>query len=329
MSRSFYIFGTVLCLLILFFLAIRTPDTKVRAMEEAYGLGTVQRLCYGEEGNCVRIRDEGNPDGPALMLIHGSSDSLLTWRGMIDELAGDYRLLSLDLPGHGLSGPHVANRYDATAMMAAVTAFANNSGVERFTLIGNSMGGWISWRYALAHPERVAALVLVDASGAPLPADAEPPRLYLGAVLMKIRWLRPIIEQVTPRSIIKQSLIDSVYDENLITEAVVDEFWKLLRYPGNRRATAIRSTTDREPAYGTRLSEIAAPTLIVWGDADEVVPLEAANVFDREIPNSTLIIYKNIGHLPQRETPQALARDLKDFLGPLNRDVGASAFDTL
>ncbi|MEL6111463.1 MAG: alpha/beta hydrolase [Pseudomonadota bacterium] len=314
MTRFFYIIGTVLCVLVLFFLVIRTPDTKVGAMEEKYGLGTVQRLCYGEEGNCVRVRDEGNPDGPALILVHGSSDSLLTWRGLVDELESDYRLLSLDLPGHGLSGPHVTDRYDASAMMAAITALVKNNGIDRFALVGNSMGGWISWRYALTYPDRLSALVLIDASGAPLPADAEPARVYLGAVLMKEPLLRPLLEQVTPRSIIRQSLIDSVYDASIITDAIVDEYWELLRYPGNRRATAIRATVDREAAYGNRLSEITTPTLILWGDADEVTPISNAGMFDSLIPNSTLIIYKNIGHLPQREAPQKVARDIRAFL---------------
>lgn len=317
MKNFLYGLGTLFCILILIFLLIRTPDTKIAEMEEKYGLGSVQRLCYGVDGNCVRIREDGNPENPALVLIHGSSDSLLTWRQLVDRLDGKYRIITLDLPGHGLSGEQKSDDYSAAQMIEAVHALANHKELDKFVLGGNSMGGWVSWRYALAHPERLSGLILINASGAPLPEGSPQARVYLGATLMEIPLVRTAMQHLTPRSIIRQSLEDSVYNSDIITDDLVDQYWELLRYPGNRRATALRSITDREPAYADNLTDIKIPTLIIWGKDDLVIPVGAAQTFNERIANSILIIYENIGHLPQRETPDNLSSDIDEFMGSL------------
>ncbi len=313
MRNLLYGFGIFVSLLVLAFLIIRTPDTNPIAMAEKYGLGSVQRICYGD-GNCVRIKEDGNKHGPVLLLLHGSNDSLLTWRPLVEHLGKAYRILSLDLPGHGLSGPDINNDYSADAMMEAVTALANHANVDRFTIGGNSMGGWISWRYALAYPKRIEGLILIDASGAPLPPDTPKANVYLGAKLMRIPLLRPLIEQVTPRIFVERSLKDSVHDPKLVTKELVDQYWELLLYPGNRRATAIRATTDREPAFADRLAKINTPTLILWGEEDQVVPLGAAQTFKERIPNSELIVFEKVAHLPQVETSDLVAKAINNFM---------------
>jgi len=259
MRNLLYGFGIFVSLLVLAFLIIRTPDTNPIAMAEKYGLGSVQRICYGN-GNCVRIKEDGNKHGPVLLLLHGSNDSLLTWRPLVEHLGKAYRILSLDLPGHGLSGPDI------------------------------------------------------NTSGAPLPPDTPKANVYLGAKLMRIPLLRPLIEQVTPRIFVERSLKDSVHDPKLVTKELVDQYWELLLYPGNRRATAIRATTDREPAFADRLAKINTPTLILWGEEDQVVPLGAAQTFKERIPNSELIVFEKVAHLPQVETSDLVAKAINNFM---------------
>lgn len=313
MRNGLYIIGIIACLIVLAFFVFRTPDTNPAEMAQKYGLGTVERICYGE-GNCIRIREDGYEQNPTIVLIHGSSDSLLTWRSVIDRLEGDYRILTLDMPGHGLSGPHINDDYSASAMMEAVTALVNHKDVDTFVIGGNSMGGWISWRYALAHPDRVNGLILMDASGAPLPADAPEAKLYLGARLLRLPLMGWLMERITPQSFIRKSLEDTIFDNDLITEDMVTEFWELLRYPGNRRATYLRSATDRNISYAERLPEITAPALIIWGQEDYVVPVEAASVFDERLPNSQKIVLDNVAHLPQREAPDTVAQEITRFM---------------
>lgn len=317
MRNVLYFIGIIISLLILAFLLLRTPDTDPIEMADKYGLGSVQRVCYGE-GNCVRVRDDGNRNGPTLLLLHGSSDSLLTWQPIIKILGDDYRILSIDLPGHGLSGPDINDDYSASASFEAITALANHAEVDKFIIGGNSMGGWLSWRYTLAHPDKIEGLILIDASGAPLPPGAPKANVYLGAKLMRMPLLRPVLERVTPRNFVKKSIEDSVYDPAFATDDIIDRYWELLRYPGNRRATAIRAITDREPEYAERLNEITSPTLILWGRHDQVTPLGIGETFNQRIPNSKLIIVEEAAHLSHLEKPEQVADEIDSFVRELH-----------
>src|SRR6266545_7777412 len=126
------------------------------------------------DGMRVHVREHGS--GPALLLVHGSSSSLFAWEGWAAELSGAYRVISFDLPGHGLTGPHPSDRYSHADMADFVDHLATTLGLVRFSLAGNSMGGHVAALYALAHPERIEKLILVDAHG--LPREEPPPLLF-------------------------------------------------------------------------------------------------------------------------------------------------------
>jgi len=307
--------GVLVAVLIVAFLVLRTPDTDPAAMKLKYG-GEAARYAEGEDGLVVHYRDQGERDADAIVFIHGSSASLHTWEPVMERLGQRYRVIAYDQPGHGLTGPHPNDDYSADGMFEALDAVMADAGIERAALVGNSMGGWVAWRYALENPERVPALVLLDASGAPLPESAKP-ELPIGFKIVQSPVGRWFAQYVTPRSIVEKSAKASVYDESIVDDQMVDRYWELLRYPGNRRATMARATTNREADYADRLAEIAAPTLILWGEEDKLVPVEAARVFDARIPNSFALIYKNVGHIPMEEVPANVAADIDAFL----RDV--------
>ena len=295
------------------FLVLRTPDTDRAEMIAKYG-GPNAQFADGPGGMKVHWRDEGCRDCPAILLLHGTSSSLHAFEPLIRRLGAEYRIVTYDQPGHGLTGPHPMDDYSAAGMAQALDAVAAAAGLERFILGGNSMGGWVSWRYALEHPERIEALILLDAGGAPLRAGETPPPLNLGFRLARNPLLRPLLEHVTPRSLVEKSIRETAAAPDFATPEMVDRYWELLRFPGNRRAAAKSLMTDRESQYADRLGEITAPTLILWGAEDRLVRPSAAETFNERIPQSEAIVFPNVGHLPMEEAPDASANAIRRFL---------------
>ena len=324
MRKVAVIVGVLVALLAAAFFVLRTPDSDAAAMRAKYG-GTAARFADTSDGMSVHYRDQGCRDCPAIILVHGSNASLQTFEPLVANLEDQYRLISYDQPGHGLTGPHPRDDYSAQGMFDAIEAVIDATGVQRYAIAGNSMGGWLAWRYALASPGKISGLVLMNASGAPKAPDAEKPRLYLGARIMRYAAGRFLARHIMPRSVVRQSLLDNFVDDTIVTEAMVDRYWELSRYPGNRRALALRAIVDREPRFGQRLSEITLPTLILWGAEDTVTPPYNAVTFDQMIPNSRLVVFDNVGHLTMEEAPQRTAALIDEFLIEILSDEPAAA----
>ena len=264
-------------------------------------------------GMTVHLRDEGPKDAPAIILLHGSNASLHTWQQWVDRLGKDYRIIRYDQPGHGLTGPHPKDDYLAGAFVDVVDRIANNRGLSKFYLGGNSMGGWVTHEYAKAHPEKLLGIILVDAAGAP---DAKPKSLPIGFRIARLPVLNKLAQVITPRSVIETSLKQTVSNQAVVTKAEIDEYWELLRYPGNREATG-----KRFAQYGTRLTvtPVSAathnvPALILWGNEDSLIPVSSAKWFQTQYTDNVTYIYPRIGHLPMEEAAEATANDVDDWL---------------
>ena len=302
-----------LLVIIAIFLALRTPDTDRGAMIAKYG-GPNAGFAAGPAGQQIHYRDQGRRDGRSIVLLHGSNSSLQTWEPLVKRLGGDYRIVTLDLPGHGLTGGTPDKDYSAAGMIAAVDVVAARLGLDHFILGGNSMGGWVAWRYALAEPERVDALLLLDAAGMPLRKGERAPEANLGFRLLKNPVGRWLAGQITPRSLVEKSLRQSVAKTGIVDDAMVDRYWELLRFPGNREATALRATLDREPAMADRIGEIKVPVLILFGKQDRLINPSAALTFHDRIAGSEVVLLDGVGHLPMEEAPDATAMTIADFL---------------
>jgi pimeloyl-ACP methyl ester carboxylesterase len=312
--RKFAAFlGVLAGLVVVAFIALRTPDTDATAMRAKYG-GPASKFAETKDGLSVHYRDQGCRDCPAILLVHGSNASLHTFEPLVENLKARFRLVSYDQPGHGLTGPHPRDDYSAEGMWQALDTVVDATGIERFALAGNSMGGWIVWRYALARPQDLSGLILINAAGAPPSPDGEKPRRYLGARIMRHPVGRLLARYITPRSMFEQSLRDATADDAFVTGNMVDRYWELMRYPGNRRAAGLRATADRETHYGERLSDITVPTLILWGDQDRVTPLDDARTFDEMIPDSRLVVFEDVGHIAMEEAPERTAAAIDEFL---------------
>lgn len=300
-------------LAVLALIVFRTPDTDPAAMRAKYGAPPSQFVNLGG-GLTVHLRDEGPRDGPVIVLLHGSNADLHTWTPWVEALAADNRVIRFDQIGHGLTGPAPDGDYSTAAFVRTVDAVVDKLGVERFVLAGNSMGGGIALNYALAHPERLDGLVLVDAAGAP---PLGKPRGNIGFSLARNPLLGELFTRVTPRALIERSLRQSVTNQAIVTPAAVDRYWELLRYPGNRNATFARFSQPRQSLTRARLAAMKVPTLILWGERDGLIPVKAGRWFHAALPGSQLIVYPGIGHLPMEEDAGATSRDLRAWLAGL------------
>ena len=291
------------------------PDTDAAQMQRKYG-SAASRFAKLEPGLRVHYRDEGKQDGPVLVLIHGSNASLHTWEQWVGILGKDYRIISLDLPGHGLTGNNPAGVYDSASYVRVVDRLLTKLNVDKAVIGGNSMGGGVSWAYALEHPEKVEALLLVDASGQPYARSGKTP---LGFRLMRMPVIKEAARFIAPRSIFESSVKTSMSVQSEIDDKLIDRYWELNRYPGNRNATMQRFSSSKSMVPGTkeRLSTIKVPVLILWGAEDNLIPVTAAKWFAEAMPQAKLIIYPNVGHIPMEEIPQKSANDVKIWLDGL------------
>lgn len=313
LKRIGWTLGVIATLVVIAFLALRTPDTDRAAMVAKYS-APGDRFIIIADGARVHVRDNGG-SGQPMILLHGSNSSLHTWEPLKRVLGDQYRIITLDLPGHGLTGATPTHRYDPDEMVAAVDGVASALGINRFILGGNSMGGGISWRYALAHPAKVEALILIDAAGIPPRSDEKPPQSNIGFRILRSpvgRWLGG---QITPRFMIERSLRGSVSNQSVVTEEAIDRYWELLRFPGNREATVIRFARGfADPAAAERMRSITAPTLVIFGREDRIINPSAAQGFAERIRGSRVVMMDGIGHLPMEEAPQATADAISRFL---------------
>jgi pimeloyl-ACP methyl ester carboxylesterase len=262
------------------------------------------------EGMQVHYRDEGT--GPLIVLLHGHSASLHTWDGWADELRRHHRVVRVDLPGFGLTGPSPTRDYRLSTYVRFVDLLLDRMAASRGVIAGNSLGGAIAWRYALEHPSRVRALVLVDAVGYSLPG-AGPPLAFRVA-----RWpvVSQLLVQIDPRRFVEDGVRRVYGDPSRVRAGVVDRYYELALRPGNRTAFIDVTKTLFEDD-GARIKALRTPTLVLWGARDRMLPVEAAHRFAGDIPGARLIVYDDLGHIPMEEDPARTVRDVEGFLDGL------------
>jgi pimeloyl-ACP methyl ester carboxylesterase len=290
----------IIAILAVLWIVFRVDDIPVATLRAKYGSPASQYVELAP-GTVIHLRDEGPRDGFPIVLLHGSSASLHTWEPWVARLTPRFRVISFDFPAHGLSGPVPSRDYSADSYVKITEKVVAHLGLTRFALGGNSMGGGVAWRYAAANPDKVAALILVDAAGQPPkgPGKSTP----LGFRIANTPVLRDIAATVTPRALLESSFKQSVSVQAIATPAMIDRYWELLRYPGNRQATLDRFGGYRAPASTAAVAGITAPTLILWGRDDAVIPVEAAAWFSSQMPKARVTILDGVGHIPMEEAP--------------------------
>jgi pimeloyl-ACP methyl ester carboxylesterase len=268
------------------------------------------------KGQLVHLRDEGPREDPLpIVLIHGTSASLHTWEGWVKALKGQRRVISFDLPGFGLTGPFAGQyekgNYSGDAYAKFTLDLLDALKVDRAVLGGNSLGGEVAWRTAYLAPARVAALVLVDAAGPPF----VPLSMPLGFRMARIPGLNRIAEIALPRALVEEGIKDVYGDPSKVTPELVDRYFELTLREGNREALRQRMQHLVAGEHAERIATLKQPTLILWGGRDKLIPPEIAQQFHRQIAGSQLVLFQDLGHVPQEEDPARSVQPVKAFLG--------------
>lgn len=248
----------------------------------------------------VHYRDEGNQQDPLpLVLIHGTGASLHTFDAWTTALKKDKRVVRMDLPGFGLTGPFPEGDYSMDRYVAFVRAFLAARDIEQCILAGNSLGGQIAWNFTLKHPDKVDKLILIDAAGYPKNSTSVP----IAFRVARTPVLNKTLTFITPRFLIKSSVLNVYADKAKVTDELVSRYFDLSLRKGNRQALIDRMQMPFDSTAAGQIKSIAQPTLILWGAQDGLIPVENAYRFQRDLPNDTLVILENSGHVPMEENP--------------------------
>lgn len=258
------------------------------------------------DGIDIRYRDEGPKDGAVIVMVHGFSSSLETWDALAKELVSDYRIIRLDLPGHGLSGPDNAGDYSNEKTVGIFSQFLAALDLKQPVIIGNSLGGLVAWRAAAQSPETASKLVLISPGGFSINGVTE--RAVDVPVMVKYYLTK------APLAGVKQASAALYGDPKMLTDLRVTQIHDLMSRPGNGYALVLRAGQFTLPAPEIDLAKVDSPTLIIWGEKDVMVPSDHGPKFVRAMPNALLLPYDGIGHVPQEESPVRLAQDIHKFI---------------
>ena len=282
-----------------------TPDEDRQSLEARYMHPPSRYLSVA--GIQLRICDTGPRGAPAILLLHGFGSSLETWDAWAKSLTGQFRVIRLDLPGAGLTGPDPTGDYSDARSVQIILALMERLGVARAAFIGNSIGGRIAWRFAALEPTHVSKLVLISPDGFPSPGFAigQKPDVPYTARLMQF---------VLPKFLLRANLEPAYADPVHLSDNVVTRYYDLILAPGVRSAMLARMAGTVLDDPGPLLKRVQAPTLLLWGEKDALIPFSNATDYLKDIPHSILVPLPGLGHVPQEEAPSVSLEPVVQFL---------------
>jgi len=258
----------------------------------------------------IHYKDEGQ--GPVLILLHGVCASLHTWDGWTKRLKDRYRIIRLDIPGFGLTGPPPDPSLNTKeGAVGLFERLVDEMKLDKFYLAGNSLGGYIAWNYTLKHPEKVEKLILVDSVGFPQPLP--------GIIdFASTPIVAPFARHVMPKFLIDMCVNQVFGDPSKVTPELKDRYFELMMREGNKGGTVDVFTEFRRMCDNEKLSEgikdLKPPTLVMWGTKDTWTPYRYFESWKKELPTAKFIQYEGAGHTPMEELPDETARDADLFL---------------
>ena len=283
------------------------PDIPFDKLQQKYGAAG-DNYMQMPDGVMVHFRDEGPRDGQTLVLVHGFTASLIDWDAWAGALTKRYRVIRLDLPGHGLTRSPAGYQVSIDRHGDLIDALATRLNAPRFVLVGNSMGAGVAWNFAVRHGGRLDGLVLEDAVGWPRPKGAPVFFSLLGNPIAGA-----VLRNIDMKPMFGQALRTVLVDPTLVTPAMIDRYAEFARAPGHR---AILLSGPGSPSRTTvaDLRLIKVPTLIMHGEQDKLAPFADGQAFARAIPGAVLIAYPSVGHAPMEQIPGRSANDLDRWL---------------
>ncbi|MDZ4691028.1 alpha/beta fold hydrolase [Terricaulis sp.] len=282
-----------------------TPDRSRAALEALYLREPADMMEVS--GVRLHVRDTGPRDAPAILMLHGFGSSLHTWEPWAEALSDQYRVVRLDLPGSGLSPSDPSANYTDTRTLTLLLALMNQLGIDRASLIGNSIGGRIAWTFAAAHPDRTNRLILISPDGFASPGFAYNEAPEVSPLLGVMRY-------VLPKAVLRVNLAQSYGDPSVLTPATVDRYYDLMRAPGARAALLDRMGQTILIPPEQQLRSIEAPVLLLWGERDALIPFSNASDYSANLRDSRLVSFPTLGHVPHEESPMESLAPVRAFL---------------
>jgi pimeloyl-ACP methyl ester carboxylesterase len=263
------------------------------------------------DGMDVHFRDEGNQtDSIPIVLIHGTASSLHTFDAWTNSLKNSNRVIRIDLPAFGLTGPFPDRNYSIANYTSFIKDFLTALKIKQCVLVGNSLGGQIAWNFTLEQPDMVEKLILIDASGYPLNSKSVP----IAFKLAQTPVLKNLLTFITPRFLVRTSVENVYFDTSKVTDSLVERYFELTLREGNRQALMDRFKTSKDISANKNIKNIKQPTLILWGADDLLIPVENAYRFHKDLPNNNLVILNDSGHTPMEESPIESLEFVTNFL---------------
>lgn len=310
MNRLTKIFlSIVLIALILITVLFGYGDIPLPDLKAKYGNPPSTYVQVGDMN--VHYRDEGDEnDSIPIILIHGTGSSLHTFNFWAAELKSNHRVIRMDLPGYGLTGPFPERNYSIDSYVTFIDNFLKELEIKKCIIAGNSLGGRIAWNYAISYPNNVDKLILIDASGYPSNAKSIP----IAFKVAQLPVIKNIFKFITPRFVAKSSIENVYADKSKVSEELVDRYFELTLRAGNRQAFIDRFKNKDDTSAYRNIHTIQQETLVLWGAEDLLIPVEKAYQFHNDLPNDTLVIMENVGHVPMEESPEESLNIVRSFL---------------
>ena len=282
-----------------------TPDKPRDALEAKYAKPPSEFLHVA--GLRMHVRDTGPKTAPVVILMHGLGSSLHTWEPWAQTLSLKMRVIRFDLPGFGLTGPDPTGDYSDARGITVLAGLMDALSVSHASLIGNSMGGKLAWQFAAAYPERVDELVLIS-------PDGFASRGFDYGQQAEVPMLAKLLPYTMPTWMLRMNLAPAYGEKSRLTDDVVARYRDLMLAPGVRRALLARTAQVRLEPPEPLLRRIKAPTLLVWGERDALIPISNAQDYLKAIPDCRLVSFPDLGHVPQEEAPARSLLPVAAFL---------------
>tara|TARA_R110000868_G_scaffold6550_2_gene36942 strand:- start:4343 stop:5290 length:948 start_codon:yes stop_codon:yes gene_type:complete len=258
------------------------------------------------DGVMARVRTEGPADAPVLVMVHGFSYSLESWDAWAADLSADYRIVRMDLPGHGLTGPDSERRYSVPQTVDFLGNLLDELQLSNVTLVGNSLGGLVSWRLAAERPDLVARLVLVAPGAYSINGVTENPV----PVPMGVSFYMTS----APEAMVGAASAGLFGDPARMDPGLPHRVHALMQTPGVGQALVERLEVFTLPDPTADLARVAAPALVMWGRRDVMIPVAQGEQIVTDLPQAELIIYDDLGHILHEEDPARTVADVREFL---------------
>ena len=321
-KRFLKIFSILLFILIVFSIYNSIYfDIPRKELEEKYATYPSDFLILNN-GSRIHYRDQGNISGPTIMLLHGFTSSLFSFDRLVPLLTKDYRVISYDFPGFGLTGAVPSRDYSFQSLLDSVSEIRKELKIEELILLGHSMGGRVAWHYAAEHPDEIEGLIIVGSGVIANDKDFIKFQENNGDPIIfdLLRADFPFKDQLlyfTPKFFAAQGAKTSIYDQALVTEELITLFHELALLDGTRLAFGDMMSQVKKNDFIDNLDllkSIEVPTLVIHGEKDNLVNLWSVKYFEEYIDDVDVQYYSDIGHFPIYEDPQRSFKDINKFI---------------